>query len=109
MPFRKIFVLALLTLPVIARSETVDPWLSTGRQADPTAKTLSEIRASEKRRIPLEVLLKASENYSVGDAVNVTIIVTNLFDTPLLMNSRMLVNHPLLQGGNLLADYGPGR
>jgi hypothetical protein len=76
----------------------MEPVLSTGRAPDPTAKTLSEIRAAEKRRIPLEVLLKTGSRYAAGGPIEVTIIITNLFDAPLLMNSRMLVNHPRLQG-----------
>jgi hypothetical protein len=72
--------------------------LSAGRTPDPTAKTLSELRAAERRRIPLEVLLKTASRHDGGGPVEVTIIITNLFDAPLLMNSRMLVNHPRLQG-----------
>ena len=85
-------------LPVLAASESVDPWISTGRQPDPTAKTLSDLRAAEKRRIPIDVQLKSSDSYPAGGSVDVTVIITNLFDKPLVMNSRMLVNHPLLQG-----------
>src|SRR4029077_3152745 len=62
------------------------------------AKTVAEIRASEQRRNPLEGYVKTSENYAAGGPVEVTIIVTNLFDKPLMMNSRMLVNHPRLEG-----------
>ena len=91
------FIVAIL-FPRPASSMGEDAVLSAGRQADPTAKTLSEIRAAEKRRIPLEVLLKAGAHYQAGGPVDVTIIITNLFDAPLLMNGRMLVNHPLLQG-----------
>ncbi len=81
--------------------------LSSGRQADPTAKTLSDIRAAEQRRIPLEVLLKTSNHYDAAGPVEVTIIITNLFDAPLVMNSRMLVNHPLLQGELSFRIIGP--
>lgn len=97
-----------LILPGPSGSVTADPWLSAGRKADPTAKTLSEIRQAEKRQIPLEVLLKASDGYPVGGAVDVTVIVTNLFDPPLLMNRRMLVNHPRLQGEIAFRIVGPG-
>jgi hypothetical protein len=88
-------------------SVEADPWLSRGRRPDPAAKTISEIRAAEKRRIPLEVLLKASNHYRQDRPVEVTVIVTNLFDAPLLMNSRMLVNHPLLKGEVSFRIIGP--
>jgi hypothetical protein len=96
-PSQALFIV-LFALSRASGSATADPWLSTGRQADPTAKTLSDIRAAERRRIPLEVMLRASDRYPTGGPVDVTIVVTNLFDAPLIMNSRMLVNHPLLQG-----------
>ena len=86
---------------------TTDPAVSAGRQADPAAKTLSEIRAAERRRIPLEVQLKSAERYPAGGPVGVTIIVTNLFDAPLILNRRMLVNHPLLQGEVSFRIIGP--
>jgi hypothetical protein len=82
--------------------------LSAGRAPDPTAKKVAEIRAAEKRRIPLEVLLKVANRYPVGGPVAVTVIITNLFDAPLLMNSRMLVNHPRLQGELSFSIMGPG-
>jgi hypothetical protein len=72
--------------------------LSEGPQSDSTTNTLAEIRASEKRHIPLDVMLKASDHYTSGRPVIVTVLITNLFDLPVLLNSRMLVNHPLLQG-----------
>jgi len=97
----------MLSFPAAAGSNTVDPYLSTGRHADPTAKTLSEIRASEKRRIPLEVLIKSATSYALSDPVEVTIIVTNLFDAPLMMNSRMLVNHARLPGEIAFRIQGP--
>ncbi len=75
-----------------------EPLRSPGFAPDPTAKTLSELRAAERRKIPLDVYLKTSNHYQAGDSVEVTVTVTNLFRKPLLMNSRMLVNHPLLQG-----------
>jgi len=81
--------------------------ISTGRSPDSTAKTVSEIRAAERRRIPLEVYIKASENYTIGSPVEVTVIVTNLFDNPLLMNSRLLVNHPRLEGELSFRILGP--
>jgi len=98
MHLRRAVLIVFLVYPLTARAAMPDSLVSAGRQPDPTAKTLSEIRAAEKRRIPLEVLLKASERYSAGGPVNVTVVLTNLFDAPLLMNSRMLVNHPLLKG-----------
>ena len=81
--------------------------LSTGRASDPTAKTVAEIHAEELRRIPLEVYIKASEAYTAGGPVEVTVIVTNLFDKPLLLNSRMLVNHPRLEGELSFRITGP--
>ncbi len=88
-------------------SATVDPMISQGRLADPSAKTIGEIRAAERRRIPLEVQLKCAAHYHAGDPIEITIIVTNLFDTPLIMNSRMLVNHPRLQGEISIWIIGP--
>ncbi len=98
MVLRRAFLILFLSITKASAQAAVDPLLSTGRAPDPTAKTLSEIREAESRRIPLEVLLKTSANYPAGGPVEVTIIVTNLFDEPLLMNSRMLVNHPRLEG-----------
>jgi len=98
MRWRRAFLICFFVIPNLHGQEAVDAMLSSGRQADPTAKTLSELRAAERRRIPLEVFLKSSAQYSAGGPIVVTVIITNLFDNPLLMNSRMLVNHPLLQG-----------
>jgi len=105
--WRRTLFLAFLCFPKPATSVGADAYLSAGRATDPTAKTLSEIRAAEKRRIPLEVQLKASGRYPIGGPVEVTIILTNLFEAPLLMNSRMLVNHPLLQGEVSFRIVGP--
>jgi len=51
--------------------------------------------------------LKAANHYRTTGPVEVTVIVTNLFDAPLLMNSRMLVNHPLLKGEVSFRIIGP--
>lgn len=91
-------ILMLLSVAMPSRSTIADPMLSSGRAPEPSAKTLSEIRAAERRRIPLEVYLKASGQEHAGDPVEVTVIITNLFPATLLLNSRMLVNHPKLQG-----------
>ncbi len=89
-------VLLLLLAAVTTQAE--EPILTASSRMEPAATTLAEMRAAEKRRIPLEVFLKGSPKYKTGDPVEVTIIVTNLFPTPLLMNSRMLVNHIRLEG-----------
>src|SRR5688500_12497107 len=94
----RVLFIILLALSRASGAAVADPPLSACRQVDSTARTLAEIRAAERRRIPLEVQLKSADNYPAGGPVNVTIIVTNLFDAPLIMNSRMLVNHPLLKG-----------
>jgi hypothetical protein len=108
MAWRRVFLVVFLCMPRVASSiADVDPMLSTGRAADPTAKTLSELRAADRRRIPLEVYIKASDTYPAGGPVEVTVIVTNLFDKPLLMNSRMLVNHPRLEGELSFRITGP--
>src|SRR5882672_6563356 len=108
MTWRRALVFVFLSIPQVSGSVSgVDPMLSTGRAPDPTAKTVAEIRASEQRRIPLEVYITASENYTAGDPVEVTVIVTNLFDKPLLMNTRMLVNHPRLEGELSFRITGP--
>lgn len=88
-------------------SNSNDSFISHGRSADSTTKVISEIREAERRRIPLDVALKASPEYSSGDPVEVTVMVTNLFDVPLLMNRRMLVNHPRLEGELAFAIIGP--
>lgn len=107
--FRLSLGVVLLSIGAAGAFADVDPMISTGRQADPTAKTLSEIRAAEHRRIPLDVQLKTSARYSAGGPVEVTIMITNLFEAPLVMNSRMLVNHPLLQGEVSFWIVGPNR
>ena len=104
---RSTLLFTFLVLPSLAGSAAIDPLLSTGRTPDPTAKTLSEIRAAEKRLIPLEVLLKSAPRHPAGGSVEVTVIISNLFDAPLLMNSRMLVNHPRLQGEIAFRVIGP--
>ncbi len=88
----------LLALSMPAVASVADPMLSQGRAPDSSAKSISELRASERRKIPLEVYLKASSRLKAGEPVEVTIILTNLFPAQLLLNSRMLVNHPRLQG-----------
>ena len=75
-----------------------DVMLSQGRAPDSSAKIMSELRDSERRKIPLEVAITARAHYPLNDAVPITITVTNLFDPPLLLNNRMLVNHRLLPG-----------
>lgn len=99
-------LLAALGLPFLLLASH-DPYQSTGRSADPTSKSIAEIRASERRRIPIDVALKAAHEASVPGPVEVTVMVTNLFDAPLLMNARMLVNHPKLQGELSFAVIGP--
>ncbi len=93
----QVFVV-LFSVAMPSRSTIADPMISTGRSADPSSKTLSEIRAAERRRIPLEVYLKSSTHQRAGGPVEVTVIITNLFPAAILLNSRMLVNHPKLQG-----------
>ncbi len=108
MDWRRVCLIVFLSIPKVAGSAAgIDSMLSTGRAADPTAKTVAEIHAEERRRIPLEVYIKASETYTAGGPVEVTVIVTNLFDKPLLMNSRMLVNHPRLEGELSFHITGP--
>jgi hypothetical protein len=75
-----------------------DVFVSHGRLPDSNQKIMSEIRDDEKRRIPLDVALKARREYAFSDPVAITVTVTNLFDPPLLLNSRLLVNHRLLPG-----------
>jgi len=84
-----------------------DPWLSQGRKADSQTKILSEIRESDRRKIPLEVAVKARSEYARGETIQVTITVTNLFDQPVLLNTRMLVNHLLLPGEVAFRIIGP--
>jgi hypothetical protein len=85
----------------------MDSWMSKGELPDPTTQTLADIRAAEKRQIPLDVALKGAEHFPSGHPVVMTILVTNLFDSPLIMNSRMLVNHPLLSGEVSFRIIGP--
>jgi len=84
-----------------------DPYLSAGRAPDSTGQSISESREAERRRIPLEVQLKVANHYKAGRPIEVTILVTNLFEATLMMNSRMLVNHPLLQGEVSFRIRGP--
>ncbi len=84
-----------------------DAYRSQGRGVDPTAKTLREIRQAERRRIPIEVALKTSRAYAWHTPIEVTIIVTNLFEKPLLINRRMLINHPRLPGEVSFQIIGP--
>src|SRR5579872_5885190 len=90
-------------------SSMADSWLSSGRTEDSTEKRISEIHDSERRRIPLDVSLKASDDYDRKGPVEVTVIVTNLFDKPVLLNRRMLVNHARLPGEVVFAILGPDR
>ncbi len=99
--------LVCLSLSSLAAEGTGETWISKGRTVDPTQKSLTEIRDSEKRRIPLDVMLQAAREYSHDDPISVTVIVTNLFDEPLLINRRMLVNHPKLQGELVFGILGP--
>lgn len=104
----RIFALILFcAVTRAAGSAVADSYLPGGHSSDSTAAAIAELRAAERRRLPLEVVLKASEHYAVGAPVEVTVIITNLFDTPLLMNSRMLVNHPRLKGEISFHIIGP--
>jgi len=96
----------LLALPVWS-DVSIDPWSSRGRAPDSTQKSVAEIRESERRRIPLDVALQVSNRYRLHDPIEVTVMVTNLFDPPLLLNSRMLINHPRLQGEMNFTILGP--
>jgi hypothetical protein len=89
------WVLAV-AVPFVSAFE--EPRFSTGRRDDSTEKRVAEIRESEQRLIPLEVSLQAEAEYSRKSPVPVTITITNLFETPLVINRRMLVNHPRLEG-----------
>jgi hypothetical protein len=104
----RLLVLWLCLVAPLAVAVDPEPYLSAGRSADPTAITLSDLRAAEKRLIPLDIQLKASSRYSSGRPVGITVILTNLFEAPLVMNGRMLVNHPLLQGEVSFRIIGPG-
>ncbi len=84
-----------------------DPNISNGRSEDTTRQLLAEIRESERRLVPLEVSLKTSSGYGAGDPVSVTVILTNLFDAPVLINRRLLVNHPSLPGEVVFQIFGP--
>jgi len=57
--------------------------------------------------VPLDVGLQASSSDKAHDPIDVTITLTNLFDAPLILNSRMLVNHPLLPGEVYFQIVGP--
>lgn len=87
-------ILRVSALPL----EAYENYASLGRREDSTEKVIAEIRAAERRKIPIEVALKAPEEMDASEPVVVTIMVTNLFPEPLLMNKRMLVNHPRLRG-----------
>jgi len=100
----------LILLTAMASAQTFpaqDPWVSHGRKADSQTKILSEIRESERRKLPIEVALKARTEYKGKEPVAATISITNLFDKPILINSRMLVNHILLPGEVAFKITGP--
>jgi len=84
-----------------------DSYVSTGRAPDNTQKAVAEIRQAERRRIPIEVALQTAAAYKQGAPVEITVRVTNLFTAPLVMNRRMLVNHPRLEGEIAFKIIGP--
>jgi hypothetical protein len=92
----------IFVVPVYA-----DSWVSQGRAPDSTSKRLAEIRESERRRQPLEVLLQVQEGYSKRGPMPVTVMITNLFQNPLVVNSRLLVNHPRMPGEMFFRILGP--
>jgi hypothetical protein len=96
MTIRHVAVILLLSSSSWAAGQ--DVYASRGRMPDSTAKIVAELREADSRRMPIDVMLKVSPEYSRSSPIEVTIVVTNLFDEPLLLNTRMLVNHPLLQG-----------
>jgi hypothetical protein len=100
MAMKRLVLLFFIGLPGIngAAPVTADAYRSKGRGTDSTAKTLGEIRDAERRRVPIEVFLQTDGEYSRNDGVEVTVIITNLFDQALLLNRRLLVNHPKLSG-----------
>jgi hypothetical protein len=103
---RLLLILNLLfSAPLCALEDTA--FISRGRQPDSTAKILAEIREAEQRKIPLEAALKVRNHYAAGRPVDITITVTNLFDTPQLLNCRMLVNHKRLPGEISFTVTGP--
>ncbi len=75
-----------------------DIFISHGRSPDSTAKVLSEIHEADQRRIPIEAAIKARSQYKIGNPIPLTVTISNLFDPPLLINGRLLVNHRLLPG-----------
>jgi hypothetical protein len=99
-------LLMLLTVPAWAQSAGPEPYLSGIIHAAPFS-TPSEVLSTPNRRVPLDVMLKVARHYTAGEPVIVTIILTSLYDPPLLLNGRMLVNHPLLQGELSFRIVGP--
>lgn len=99
------FVLALL----VQRSAPsfCEAMASAGRAADPMAKTLAEFREADKRLIPVALELKVETAYASGDSIPVTVILSNLFEKPLAVNKRLLVNHPRLTGELFFSIKGP--
>jgi hypothetical protein len=96
---RSISFLAIIFLGVAPSAQAMeDAFISHGRMPDSTQKIISEIREDDKRSIPLEVAIKSRSTYSNSGPIGVTVTVTNLFEPPLLLNSRLLVNHRLLPG-----------
>jgi len=91
-------VLGLLLALTPCSQAIENTFVSHGRAPDPTAKILSELREADRRRIPVETALKARSSYTLSNPIVVTVTVTNLFDPPLLLNGRMLVNHRRLPG-----------
>jgi len=106
-PQKAAVFLSVVTLLAPQAIANLDDYRSDGKRSDSTSKVIAEMRQEERRRIPIEVALKASEEYEVAGPVSVTIMITNLFDKPLLMNRRMLVNHPRLPGEVSFHIIGP--
>jgi hypothetical protein len=99
--------LILIFMAIPALGAVREPRMSMGRQPDSTEKRVAEIREGERRLIPLDVSVLAEQAYRLKDPIEVTILVTNLFDNPLVLNQRMLVNHPLLKGEVHFKITGP--
>lgn len=106
MAFRGMAIL-LLVSNAWALDAIENTYASQGRQDDGTSKTVSEIYEAQRRQVPIEVELSSSSEYPAGSPVSVTVMVTNLFDTPLLINRRMLINHPRLEGEVSFKILGP--
>jgi hypothetical protein len=56
---------------------------------------------------PITVTLRAARDYGRHDPVDVTVMITNFSRKSVLLNERLLVNHPVREGEIVFSIQGP--